>query len=115
MLAASLMRTESVNATCGVDPEKVRFPERVIPANVGAAPVWMFCGVERVIDPAPLDTVTWFAVPVRRATAGAAPVLPINNCPFVGAAGVVSNPAVPEYKKLFAVKPDRVRLVILGA
>ena len=32
---------------------------------------------------------------------------------MVGAAVDVSRPAVPEYRKLFAVKPDRVRLVVV--
>ena len=43
----------------------------------------MFCGVDSVIDPAPLVTVTWFAVPVSAAKMGAAAVDPIINCPLV--------------------------------
>lgn len=64
----------------------VAAPVRVRPPNVGVEAVWMFCGRARVILPAPPDTVIWFAVPVRLAATGAAPVEPMRSWPFVSAA-----------------------------
>jgi len=67
----------------------------------------MFCGSERVIDPAPFVTTTWLAVPVSAAETGLAPVLPINNWPLVGAAVLDNTPPKLEYKKDCAVRPEK--------
>ena len=41
-------------------------PVRVKPANAGVAPVWIFCGNDRVISPVDVgETVIWLAVPVK--------------------------------------------------
>ena len=41
-------------------------PVRVKPANAGVAPVWIFCGKDKVISPVDVgDIVIWFAVPVK--------------------------------------------------
>src|SRR3989344_2208864 len=42
--------------------------ERVTVEKVGVAPVWMFCGRERVTAPVLAETFTWFVVPVRDVT-----------------------------------------------
>jgi hypothetical protein len=71
-------------------------------------------GTDKVIDPAPPVTVIWLAVPVRLATTGATPVLPISNWPFVGAVVVARALEVPEYRKLLAVTPDTVSPANVG-
>src|SRR3989338_8958525 len=42
--------------------------ERVTVEKEGVAPVWMFCGRERVTAPVLAETFTWFVVPVRDVT-----------------------------------------------
>ena len=67
-----------------------------------------------VIEPAAF--VMLIPVPaVNVAATGADPVEPINNWPFVGAVVVFRRPATPEYKKLLAVKPETVKLVVTVA
>ena len=73
--------------------------------NWTSAAVSIFCGVDNVIDPAPGVTVIWFTVPVKAATDGTVPVLPITSCPLVAADKEVSTPSLSAYIKAFSVRP----------
>ena len=57
--------------------------------KVGEDAVPMSCGVESVIVPAPLVTVTWFVVPVRVAMVGAVVPSPMRSCPLARTAVAV--------------------------
>ncbi len=52
-------------------------------ANWGVEEVAMSWGVDRVMVPAPLVTVTWLVVPVSKARTGVAPVEPMTSWPLV--------------------------------
>ena len=79
------------------------------------------------------ESMTWFAPPVaamviapaafvtempapavRAAATGAASVDPMRSCPLVGAAVVVSKPAVPLNRNALAVRPESVRAAKVG-
>jgi hypothetical protein len=65
-------------------PELGVKPLTVSPANVGEDVVLILCGVESVILPFPLATITWSAVPVSVALVRVFPVvLPIRISPLI--------------------------------
>ena len=70
-------------------PARIRLPK------VGVEVVAMSCGVESVIVPAPLVTVTWLTVPVIVARTGSVVPSPIGICPFAATPSAVMAP-VPE-------------------
>lgn len=55
------------NVITGLVLDKVigAVPERIVPAKVGVAPVLISCGSDKVMEPAPLVTLTWLVVPVK--------------------------------------------------